>query len=89
MELLPDDPDELWDWLLEQEQVVVLELLAFCVGQTVHAVPLAHDSRNAPRLVAADQLAKAVNLDMADWWTSTGETGEKGENLGGNCRGYR
>ena len=47
MELPPDDPDELWDWLLEQEQVVVLELLAFCVGQTVHAVRLAHDSRNA------------------------------------------
>ena len=35
MELLPYDPDELWDWLLEQEQeqVVALELLAFCVGK--------------------------------------------------------
>jgi hypothetical protein len=28
----------------------------------------------APRFVAADQLAKAVNLDMADWWTPTGES---------------
>ena len=27
-----------------------------------------------PRFVAADQLAKAVNLDMADWWTPTGES---------------
>ena len=51
MELLPDDPDALWDWLLEKEQSVVLELLAFCVGQTVHAVRLAHDSRNEPRFL--------------------------------------
>jgi len=27
-----------------------------------------------PRFVAADQLAQAVNLDMADWWTPTGES---------------
>jgi hypothetical protein len=30
----PEEPEELWDWLLEQEQSVVMELLAFCVGQT-------------------------------------------------------
>ena len=74
MELIPDDPDELWDWLLKQDQAVVLELLAFCVGQTVHAVRLTHDSRTAPRLVAADKLAKAIDLDMADWWKATGES---------------
>jgi ParB family transcriptional regulator, chromosome partitioning protein len=74
MEVLPDAPDALWDWLLKQEQAVVLEFLAFCVGQTVHAVRLAHDSRTAPRLVAADKLAKALALDMADWWTATGES---------------
>ena len=74
MELLPDDPDALWDWLLEKEQSVVLELLAFCVGQTVHAVRLAHDSRNEPRFLAADQLAKALNLDMGDWWKATEES---------------
>ncbi len=70
---VPASAEELWQWLLEQEQSVVLDLLAFCVGQTVHAVRLQHDSRTAPRFVAADQLAKAVNLDMADWWTPTGE----------------
>src|SRR5271166_264532 len=71
---IPEDPDEFWDWLLRQEQAVVLELLAFCVGQTVHAVRLAHDSRTAPRFVAADKLAKAIDLDMADWWKATGES---------------
>jgi ParB family transcriptional regulator, chromosome partitioning protein len=60
--------------MLDQDQTVVIELLAFCIGQTVYAVRLPHDVRTAPRFVAADQLAKAVNLDMADWWTPTGET---------------
>jgi ParB family transcriptional regulator, chromosome partitioning protein len=60
--------------LLDQDQSVVIDLLAFCIGQTVHAVQLPHDARTEPRFVAADQLAKAVNLDMADWWTPTGET---------------
>ena len=50
----------------------MIDLLAFCVGQTVHAVRLHHDGRQ-PRFVAADQLAQAVKLDMADWWTPTGE----------------
>jgi ParB family chromosome partitioning protein len=58
--------------LLDQEQTVVIDLLAFCVGQTVHAVRLHHDGRQ-PGFVAADQLAQAVKLDMADWWTPTGE----------------
>ena len=70
---IPEDPADFWQWLLDQEQTVVLELLAFCIGQTVHAVRLHHDGRQ-PRFVAADQLAQAVNLDMADWWTPTGES---------------
>jgi ParB family chromosome partitioning protein len=71
---IPEDPADFWQWLLDQEQPIVLDLLAFCVGQTVHAVRLNHDSSTAPRLVAADQLAQAVNLDMADWWTPTAES---------------
>jgi ParB family chromosome partitioning protein len=70
---VPEDPADFWQWLLDQDQTVVLDLLAFCVGQTVHAVRLGHDGRQ-PRFVAADQLAQAVNLNMADWWTPTGES---------------
>jgi ParB family chromosome partitioning protein len=60
--------------LIAQDQSVVFQLLAFCVGQTVHAVRVPHESPTQPRLVAADQLAKAVQLDMSDWWTATGES---------------
>ena len=71
-ERIPVQAEQLWQWLLDQEQTVVIDLLAFCVSQTVHAVRLHHDGRQ-PRFVAADQLAQAVKLDMADWWTPTGE----------------
>ena len=71
---IPAEAKELWQWLLDQDQTVVIELLGFCIGQTVHAVRLHHDSRTAPRFVAADQLAQALNLDMADWWTATAES---------------
>ena len=40
------------------------ELLVFCVGQTVHAVRLPHESPTQERFVAADRLANAVNLDI-------------------------
>jgi ParB family chromosome partitioning protein len=71
---IPAEVDQLWQWLLDQEQTIVIDLLAFCIGQTVHAVRLNHDSSTSPRFVASDQLAQAVNLDMADWWTPTGES---------------
>jgi ParB family chromosome partitioning protein len=71
---IPAASKELWQWLLDQDQSVVLDLLAFCVGQTVHAVRLPHESGTQPRLVAANRLAQAVNLNMADWWTPTGES---------------
>lgn len=70
---IPSDPQGLWQWLLGQEQSVVLDLLAFCAGQTVHAVRLNHGWHSDPDLTAADRLPEAVRLDMADWWTVTGE----------------
>ena len=71
---IPAEAEELWQWLLDQDQTVVIELLAFCIGQTVHAVRLHHNARTEPRFVAADHLAIALSLDMADWWTPTGES---------------
>ena len=71
---IPAQAEDLWQWLLDQEQAVVLELLAFCVGQTVHAVQLPHDVRTTARFLSADHLAKAVNLDMADWWQPTAQS---------------
>lgn len=63
---LPSDPSSLFDWLLEQEQAVVLDLLAFCTAFSLTTVQ-GDESVHRP----AAQIAKAVNLDMADWWTPT------------------
>ena len=65
---LPETPEKLWDWLVAQEQSVILELLAFCAAQTVDAVRPAHVGTDRARLAAADRLAHAVGLDMTGWW---------------------
>ena len=69
---LPDDPEKLWDWLMERDQSEVMDLLALCVAQTVYAVRLPHQS-SLSRFAAAANLGNAVSLDMADWWKPTGE----------------
>ena len=60
---LPQNPDALFAALRELTQDDLLSLLALCVSLTVSAVT-SHES--SPPAVA---LAKAVALDMHDWWT--------------------
>jgi ParB family chromosome partitioning protein len=62
---LPAEPDRLFEFLLQQEQQRVVELLAFCVATMVDAV----QSRESPSDFA--MLANAVNLNMCNWWTPT------------------
>jgi ParB family chromosome partitioning protein len=59
------------DWALEQPQDVLLKVLAVAVAQTVNAVQGPHDDASIGKLVAADALARALTLDMADWWQPT------------------
>ncbi|AVO42541.1 ParB/RepB/Spo0J family partition protein [Simplicispira suum] len=62
---LPSDPEALFAELLAMEQEELLSLLALCVGRTVAAFA----SRETE--VPAVALARAVGLDMHDWWTPT------------------
>jgi ParB family transcriptional regulator, chromosome partitioning protein len=66
-ERLPEDPDALFAELLAMPQPELLSLLAVCVGFTVTAI--ASKETEAP----AAALARAVGLDMHDWWTPTAE----------------
>ena len=68
---LPVTPDALWIWCLEQEQSVLLDLLAFCCATTVNAVQLKKDTQEDARLGHAAMLASALRLDMAAWFTPT------------------
>lgn len=64
---LPRDPERLFVWLSEQPQTEVLSLLAFCVAQTVDAV----QADETPG--AAEELARAAELDMHAWWAPKAE----------------
>jgi ParB family chromosome partitioning protein len=72
-EKIPFNPDALWIWCLEQDQQVLLDLLAFCMACTVNAVRTKKDSADDDRLAHADKLAVALNLDMTAWFTPTAE----------------
>lgn len=62
---VPQDSQALLQWLLNQQQPTVLELLAFCVALTVDGVKSQEHSD------ASDVLARAAGLDMNEWWTPT------------------
>jgi len=64
-ERLPGDPDALWEHLLAMPQEELIALLALCTALTVNGI----QSRSGEH--STDALARAVNLDMADWWSAT------------------
>jgi ParB family chromosome partitioning protein len=71
---LPQRAEGLWDWLLAQDTAMRLDLMAYCAGCSVNAVKKKQERAEAGRFVHADQLATALDLDMAQWWQPTGAT---------------
>jgi ParB family transcriptional regulator, chromosome partitioning protein len=67
---LPQDEDRLWDELNALDRETQMALFAHCAARTINAV---HEpwNRNPRRLAHADQLARAVKLDMAAHWAPT------------------
>lgn len=70
---IPGTPADIWQWCLEQDQVVLLDLLTFCAACTINAVQMKAERPDAPRLVHANQLAAALHLDMRAWFTPTAD----------------
>ena len=70
-QLLPAKINALWEWLLEQPQNVLLNVLATAAAHTVNAVQGTHDEPSTGRLGAADALAHALRLDMSNWWQAS------------------
>jgi ParB family chromosome partitioning protein len=69
-DVLPREPGELWQALATMDDETRHGLFAHCVGLTVNAV---HEPWNRrPRALAhADQIAIAVDLDLAPIWSPT------------------
>jgi len=70
---IPGTPDALWTWCLEQDQQVLLDLLAFCMARSVNAGRTKKDSAGDHRFAHADRLAATLKLDMNTWFTPTAE----------------
>ena len=64
-ERIPGDADKLLAWLLGQDQGTLLDLLALCAALTINTVTASEQAH------AGDDMAKAVGLNMACWWTPT------------------
>lgn len=64
-ERLPGEPDALWEHLLSMPQDELIALLAHCTALTVNGI----QSRSGEH--CTDALARAVNLDMTQWWSAT------------------
>ncbi|RWD10458.1 MAG: ParB/RepB/Spo0J family partition protein [Mesorhizobium sp.] len=70
---LPGNPADLFDWLLEQPQDMLLSLLAFGVAHSVNAVEKKFTDRKKG-IEQASQLGRALNVDMSEWFETTGDS---------------
>ena len=67
----PTNAVDLWDFVVGLDFDSRMSLLAHCVGLSVNAL---HGYERRPAAWAhADQLATALDLDMADWWAPTAD----------------
>jgi ParB family chromosome partitioning protein len=65
--ILPRDRQALFQWLLDQSYVEKLALLAFCAARSLNAV------QNHEGESDADTLARALHMDLRQWWTPNAE----------------
>ncbi|RWK68284.1 ParB/RepB/Spo0J family partition protein [Mesorhizobium sp.] len=70
---LPGNPADLFDWLLEQPQDTLLSLLAFGAAHAVNAVEKKFTDRKKG-IEQANQLGRALNVDMPEWFETTGDS---------------
>ena len=70
---LPGKPGDIWQWCLEQDQSVLLDLLTFCAACSINAVQTKSDRPENDRLDHAGKLAAVLQLDMKAYFTPTAE----------------
>jgi ParB family chromosome partitioning protein len=71
---LSQEPAKLWDGIMALPEAQVLDLIAVCAAVSVDATYQKHgDHATRQRMQTADQLAEALDLNMAQHWTPTAE----------------
>ncbi len=70
---LPQNPDGLWQWCLEQDLNTLLTLLAYCAARTVNAIKSKTNIDGSDRLNHSNALGTALHLNMTRWFQPTAE----------------
>lgn len=70
--ILPENPADLWAFLLSKPQADLLTLLAYASSGLVDALQSPHTPEE--KRTAGYDLADALALDMSDYWTATAPT---------------
>ena len=68
-DLLPTKAEDLFAWLMVQEQPLIIKLLAFCTAASIYTIQ-GGETKSKPAI----QLMDAFKVDMADWWEPTKDT---------------
>jgi ParB family transcriptional regulator, chromosome partitioning protein len=63
--LLPEDPTKLFTWLGDQEQFLVVDILAYCTAACINVTVGNEQARPLERV------EETLGLNMADWWQPT------------------
>ena len=86
---LPREEGELWTWCLNQNQEMLLRLIAFCAAQSLNAVQSKSESEEHQRLQHANALGSALRVDMTRWFVPTTDNffGRISKSQIGDCLG--
>lgn len=68
---IPDDPAARFDWLLTLDPETTQSLLAACTAALIDATDGKYSEQQ--RLLSADRIARAVDLDMTQHWEGSSE----------------
>ncbi|WP_246801704.1 hypothetical protein [Rhizobium leguminosarum] len=70
---IPGNPADLFDWCVKQDHEELLLLLAYAAAHSVNAVETKFsDRRNG--IAQANQLGRALNVTMSDWFETTADS---------------
>lgn len=70
---IPGNPADLFDWCLEQSRDELLVLLAYAAAHSVNAVEKKVSDRRSG-IEQANQLGRALNVQMTDWYETTADS---------------
>lgn len=70
---IPGDASHFWQWCLDQNRDTLIALLTYCTSLTIDAARKKQDKPDSAKFQHADWLAKALKLDMRDYFTPTAE----------------